>query len=110
MAADSGLTKLGELLREVGERLESGSGQKVLRAIFSTNNEIGRLARTRRELRDSLVELQTKLNLVTAQVKRDRFREARDAFAEVERTFGRVATSGSVPQKEFIERRGPETN
>ena len=110
MAADPELSKLGELLSEVGERLQRKSADAVLRAIFSTNNEIGRLSRTSGYLRNSLVELQRDVNLVTAQVKRDRFPEAREAFREVDEAYGRIGRSRGASQKEFIERGGPETD
>lgn len=90
--------------------MEATDGDTVLRTIFSTNNEIGRLSRRRGDLRDSLVELQMEVNLVTVQVKRGRFPNAREAFGKVDETFGRIGRSRAESHKEFIERQGAETN
>jgi hypothetical protein len=110
LAADPVLSKLGQLLKEVREQLQTNLADGVLRAIFAANNEIGRLSRTGGDLRESLFELQTNLNLVTIQVKRGRFSEARESLRKVDETFGLMSRPRVGSQKEFIERRGAETN
>lgn len=109
MVADSELSNLGELLEDVAGQLGTEDSQAILKAIFAANNEIGRLSRARGDLRDSLVGLQAEVNLVTVRVKSGTFAGAREAFMAVEKTFGRIASS-RASGKEFIERRGPETN
>jgi hypothetical protein len=107
------LSAVGRMLADVGARVGGARGEAerrdVLRLIFRINDAMGRIARTHRELRGPLAEVQLRLNAVTIAVKRGDFEEARLAMGRAEEAFADAKANGKFG-KEFIERRGEKTD
>lgn len=109
MAADPALSRLEELLDEVRGALESGDRPSALRCIFRANDELGKLARGDVTLRDALVGLQSRVNVVTVEVKTGEMGEARRALSEADVFLGSIQRR-RIAEKEFIRREDCETN
>ncbi len=109
MAADPELSKLDELLDEVGEALGSGDRHLALRCIFRANDELGRRARADVALMDELAGLQSRVNAVTVEVKAGEIAGARRALGDARIFLGSIRRR-RISEKEFIQRERRETN
>ena len=79
--------------------LRRGEGRTVFARIFEVNNEIGRSVRTRPSLREPLLELQSKINVITMSLKAGDTGRAVHALELVLESFEKMKQGPRAPKK-----------